>query len=215
MKQKQKILIIAVLSLIILFVVAGKLYKNQQYTNEATSIANNASSLIRSTAIKKGPDDAKVKIVEFFDPACGTCASFYPLVEEILQKNEGKIQLIMRYAPFHKGSMDVVRILEAARAQNKFFQTLEVLFTYQSTWANGHAANMESVWRLLPRAGLDIDVLVQDLRDPKIDATIKQDLDDIETLGIHQTPEYFVNTRPLVKFGFKELVELIDEELRK
>ena len=37
------------------------------------------------------------------------------------------VGLVLRYAPFHEGSDKVVAILEAARRQSKFWETLEVL----------------------------------------------------------------------------------------
>ena len=33
-----------------------------------------------------GNEDAKVQLVEFFDPACETCALFHPHVKEIMKK---------------------------------------------------------------------------------------------------------------------------------
>ena len=37
-----------------------------------------------------GNEDAKVQLVEFFDPACETCALFHPHVKEIMKKMRGK-----------------------------------------------------------------------------------------------------------------------------
>jgi len=213
MNKKQKIVIISVMSIIILFTLAGRLYKNQQYENETKNIRENSSSLIRDYSVKKGSDDAKVKLVEFFDPACPTCANFYPRVEHIIEKHKGKIQLILRYAPFHHGSKYVVKMLEASRRQGKFFQTLEVIFANQGVWASGHEPQPEKIWALLPQVGLDIDKLVKDMEDPEIEDRINQDLADIEKLKIRQTPEYFVNGKPLEKFGFRQLEDLINSEL--
>ena len=51
------------------------------------------------------------------------------------------------------------------------------------------------------------------MKKPEIEALIKQDLEDIKTLGIKATPEFFVNGKPLTKFGMKELQDLIESQL--
>jgi 2-hydroxychromene-2-carboxylate isomerase len=65
----------------------------------------------------------------------------------------------------------------------------------------------------LPEAGIDIEKLKDDMKKPEIDALIKQDIADTKTLGVKATPEFFVNGKPLLKFGFKELQALIESEL--
>ena len=56
-----------------------------------------------------------MEIVEFFDPARGSCRAFYPHVKSILNANAQSVRLTLRYATFHNGSEYVVRVLEAAR----------------------------------------------------------------------------------------------------
>jgi len=46
-----------------------------------------------------------------------------------------------------------------------------------------------------------------------VDERIKQDIADTKTLGITKTPEFIVNGKPLKRFGYKELEELITSEL--
>jgi protein-disulfide isomerase len=211
--KKQKLVIFSTIGLILLFLVGGYIYKDQQFAKAAAEINSHSSSLVREYSPKKGNENAKVVLVEFFDPACGTCAQFHPFVDDIMQKNEGKIKLVMRYAPFHNGARAVVKILDAAKKQGRFWQTLDVVFKTQSLWKTGMTAHSEKLWKYLPQAGLDIDRLVKDLKDPKIDKHIDQDLADVKTLGVHQTPEFFVNGKPLKKFGYKELENLINSEL--
>jgi len=55
--------------------------------------------------------------------------------------------------------------------------------------------------------------LRDDMKKPEIDAIIKQDIADSKTLGVTKTPQFFVNGKPLIKFGYKELQELIESEL--
>ena len=193
--------------------IAGVLYKNYK-TNEFTSMSKEKAELFeRPYSWSVGNKDAKVHLVEFFDPACETCAQFHPLVKEIMKKNEGKIRLTLRYAPYHQGSDQVVKMLEAARKQGKFTQTLEMMFATQKYWASHHKPNPQILWQFLPKLGLDIDKLVKDMKDPSMDKLIAQELADAKALGATKTPSYFVNGKPLQKFGYQHLKDLIYSEL--
>ena len=124
MKQKN-IFIAATVLLIIAFIVGAFFYNNQKAEQAAQSARQNQMALVRSHSPSFGNADAPVHIVEFLDPACGTCRDFYPLVKELMAAHPGKIRLSVRYAPFHPGSDQVVKVIEAARKQGQFLQALE------------------------------------------------------------------------------------------
>jgi protein-disulfide isomerase len=152
-------------------------------------------------------------IVEFIDPACETCAAFYPMVKQMMAANPDKIRLVLRYAPFHNGSDKVVAMLEAARLQGKFWPALEALLANQAAWTANHRANPERAWKQVEGLGLNMEQMALDLMSPSIDSVIKQDLADAKTLNVTMTPEYFVNGRPLPSFGFEQLKGLVDQAL--
>ncbi len=54
-----------------------------------------------------------------------------------------------------------------------------------------------------------------ELTAPDLQQAVSQDREDANTLGVSQTPEYFVNGRPLPSFGFEELRQLVTDELSK
>ena len=49
---------------------------------------------------------------------------------------------------------------------------------------------------------------------PDVAQRIEQELKDAKTLKVTQTPEYFVNGRPLPSFGLEQLQTLVREELQ-
>ena len=162
-----------------------------------------------------GDPGAKVHVVEFMDPACETCAMFFPLVKQVMAENPGKIRLSVRQVAFHDGSDYVVRLLEASRKQDKYWQTLETLLESQEQWAPNHTVQPELVKVVISGLGLDLGQLAADMNSPEVTQRVQQDANDAVTMKVTATPEYFVNGRPLPSFGQQQLLTLINEELNK
>jgi len=214
MKQKT-LFIIAAVVLLVAFAGGTLVYKTQKSEQAAQSAESNGSALIRMHSPTLGNADAPVVIVEFFDPACETCRSFYPLVKQIMAANPDKIRLVLRYAPFHTGSDKVVAILEAARKQGKFWPALEAVLGSQADWAPHHTAEVALVWKHLNGLGLDMEQLQVDVTSPAIADIIAQDLADTRTLKVTMTPAFFVNRTPLLDFGYEPLKRLVDNALNE
>lgn len=212
MKQKN-IFIAAAALLILVFAGAAFLYQQQQAEAAAQRAQQNMTALVRSDAPSFGDASAPVHIVEFFDPACGTCREFHPMVKALMAQHPGKIRLSLRYAPFHPGSDAVVKLLEASRKQGKFEATLEALFARQNVWVQNHTAYPQLLGPLLAPLGLDLAQLQNDANTPEVSSVIARDLLDAKTLNVTMTPEYFVNGKPLPQFGFAELKQLVNEAL--
>jgi protein-disulfide isomerase len=116
--------------------------------------------------------------------------------------------------PFHKGSDYVVRVLDAARKQGKFWPALEALLTNQAYWTRNHTVQTEFVWKPLEGLGLNLDQVKTDMNAPGVAQRIEQELQDAKALKVTQTPEYFVNGRPLPSFGLEQLQRLVREEVQ-
>jgi len=203
----------ACLVLVLAFVFGSSYYKGQQAEKFGFLAQKNAELFVRDHSPTLGSDDAKVFIVEFMDPACETCAAFAPFIKQIMAANPGKIKLVLRYAPFHDGADNFVKILEAARMQGKYWETLDVMFKSQGVWASHHNYQPQRLWGFLPRAGVDVEQIKKDMHDPAIAKIIAQDMADVKTLNVQKTPGYFVNGKPLQVFGYRQLQHLIQSEL--
>ena len=160
-----------------------------------------------------GPADARVHIIEFLDPACEACAAFYPELKRIMAAYPGRVRLSVRHVPFHRGAEPVARMLEAARAQDKYVPALEALLASQDRWTRGHVANPDQALAILRGVGLDVDRLKRDMGSPEIMRRLALDMEAAKKLPISGTPEFFVNGRPLPSPGAKALDALIREEI--
>ena len=210
MKQKH-LVIFSAFFLLIAFVAGAMLYSSQKSDKALEAYRSDKSTFIRENVPTFGNPAAKVDIVEFLDPACGTCKEFYPLVKKLMAAHPDKIRLYVRYAAFHPGSDQVIKILEAAHRQGKFKETLEAVFASQEAWAPQHRPQPELVWNYIGGVGLDIRQLRHDMNLPEVEKTVTQGLADAKTLNVKATPEFFVNGKPLPSFGYDQLKNLVEE----
>jgi protein-disulfide isomerase len=209
--KRQTLFITAAIVLVAAFVAGGLVYRGMN-ADSAQALANEAR-LVRAYAPVEGPRSAKVDIVEFLDPACGTCSEFYPFVQRLIAANPGRVRVTVRYAPLHPHSDYVVKVIEAARKQGKWQEALEALFAAQSSWAPNHSPQPDLVWGVLGGIGLDLERARQDMNAADIAQNLAQDIADGQALKVTQTPEFFVNGKPMPSFGYEPLAKLVDDAL--
>lgn len=212
--SKKSIFISVAVILLLAFGLATFIYKNHLASQQGTSGPGKSAMFERQSAPIKGAVDAKVTIVEFFDPACETCADFYPLINQLIEKYPGKVRVMMRYAPLHKGSDEVVKMLEAAHLQGKFFPALELLFKNQRRWTINHVSQPNMARGILNGLALDHEKLTSDLSQEAVNKAVQQDIRDVQVFNIRATPEFFVNGKSLPSFGFKQLSQLVDKAVK-
>lgn len=211
MTRPKIVLSVTALTLVV-FAVAIFSWTQQQANSTSTTSYDN-SLLERPYSPSFGPENAKVTIVEFFDPACEACRAFYPFVKKVMNENPENIRLVLRYTAFHEGSDEVIRILEAARLQGIFKPVLETILARQPSWAAHGNPDLSIAWAAARDAGLDVKKAKKDIQEVEITNVLKQDTADVQALGIQKTPTFFVNGKALQTFGAQQLYDLIQIEL--
>lgn len=197
------------------FVAGTYLYQRNAQANHEAVVVSQSENLVRMHSPVLGPREAPVTIVEFFDPACETCRAFYPVVKDLMRQYPSDVRLVIRYAPFHQGSDQVVKLLEAARKQDRFVPVLESLLDTQPSWADHGTPRLELAFKAAAQAGLDMQRAQEDMAAPTMDALIQQDVHDLTALQVSKTPTFFVNGRALPSFGARQLAELVFQEVAK
>lgn len=210
-----KPIIVATIAALLLLIFGGAayLYRPNEAPQKEVAAVDPKSPLVRAHSVVIGKKNAPVTIVEFFDPACEACRAFHPYVKKILEKYSESVRVVLRYAAFHHGSEEAVRILEAARLQGVFAPVLEALLSAQPIWASHDAPNISKAWEAAASAGLDVSRARNDMLLPDITAVLIQDMEDIKTVGVRQTPTFYVNGKPLQSFGPDQLEELVRQEI--
>lgn len=229
MQKEIKILIVVAFIVIGAAILGANYYRNSiQNVSVATNSSSNtpkpdAPQLIRPDSPSIGPADAKVTLVEFYDPECETCAEFSPLVKKILKDHEGKIRYVARFMPLHPNSLTAATFIEAAGEQGKYWEAQKMLFEKQPEWGTKHGAPPTApaipINQLFDKyateLGIDRAKASVAINQKRFDAKIAQDKKDGQGFGARKTPSFFVNGRLLTDFGEPQLRKLIEDEMKK
>lgn len=196
-----------------IFAGGAYLYSESSTGTAPAPIAAEDSQLVRTYSPVLGPATAPVTIVEFFDPSCEACRAFYPTVKQIMATYPDQVRVVIRYTPFHPASEEAVRILEAARKQDKFQRVMEWLLQNQEQWGADSNPQATRAWELAAEVGLDLAKARQDAVTEEVNAVIAQDVADVQAVGVTGTPTFFVNGKPLPSFGRQQLEDLVKSEV--
>ena len=217
MTSKQRAVLVGAAATLMVggFFLGASIFKSQRAERlaEIGKTATVENEFVRGYSQRLGVPDAKVVLVEFFDPGCEACAALSPHVKAVVDAHPGQVQLVLRYIPLHQGADVAVKILEAARKQGKYWETLQMMFATQSEWASHHHPAPQKLGPYLPGLGLDVNRLQLDMQGMDIAHILQQDIADAQTLGVRKTPTFFVNGKPLPRFGLRELQELVASEV--
>ena len=212
---RRSIVILTTLLAAAVFAGSAFLYDRYNASRAGVASASLGDQLIRPHSPIIGPTDARVSIVEFFDPSCEACRAFHPILKQILAEFPKDVRLVLRYTPFHEGSDEAVRILETARLQGKFEPILEALLARQPEWADHGAPDLNKAWEFARSAGLDVERARRDANLNEITLVLMQDIADVKSNNIRRTPTFFVNGKPLPSFGAQQLYDLVASEVRR
>ncbi len=213
--SRSALVAVAIAVLVLALGAATFLYESDSAESMQADAEARQAALASDHSPTLGDPGAKVHVVEFLDPACETCALFYPMVKQWVAEVPGEIRLSIRHVAFHTGADYAVRILEASRKQDKYWQTLEALLSSQRQWTEHHTVQPDRIGPAIADVGLNMEQLMADMNAMDVLLRIEKDKKDSITLRVSATPEYFVNGRPLPSFGRQQLADLVREELSK
>jgi protein-disulfide isomerase len=159
----------------------------------------------------RGAADAPVTIALFTDFQCPYCAKIVPLLDQVLEKNKGKVKLAFKNFPLnnHQFARKAAAAALAAGKQGKFWELHDRLFQ------NYNRLNDQVVQEQAQQLGLDIQKFNKDMNDPQIMQVINQDMQDGAKAGVRGTPTLFVNGSLLRNTNLEGFQAAIDKELEK
>jgi protein-disulfide isomerase len=174
------------------------------------------TNLAANHSFSYGPENAKVTVVEFFDPECESCSAVSPYIKKEMKFYEGKVRWVFRYMPYHFNSKTAIAVLESARKQNLFLESMELLFTTQKKWGEKQVSMKNEIIEIVSRVpSMDKQRLLAELENPAIQQIIEQDAQEGKMAGVKGTPTFFVNGVILERLDLDGLIARINAELAK
>ena len=168
-------------------------------------LAENTAAVFRSSAdFVLGNPKGDITVVEFFDYNCGWCKR---AVADLmtLTKADPKVRVVLKEYPIFGGPPSVLaaRAALASIRQGKYWEFHAALMREkQVTEAN--------LFVVAERVGLNVARLKADMADPKIEQTIKQNVELGQGLGIEGTPGFLVDARVNVGYvpadGLRQMI---------
>jgi protein-disulfide isomerase len=161
----------------------------------------NSQELVRlARGVKKGPDDAPIRILVFSDYTCPACRQFTTTVEPGLRQDfidAGRVQLVYHDFPLgggaHQWGFVAARAARCAEEQNKFWEYHDLLFNKQSEWTysqNMPTRQLENYAGELNLDGRAFDACLKSDRHQDL-VTANKALGD--QLGVRGTPTLFMS----------------------
>jgi protein-disulfide isomerase len=167
-----------------------------------------------------GSPTATVKLEEFADFQCGSCAAAHPAMNEIKSMYGSRIHFIFRNFPLeipaHDKSYDAAVAAEAAGMQNKFWDMQNLLFTNQQAWTKD--PNYRQTWKeYAQRIGLDVSKWENDMAGIVAKGRVDEDIKRGKGLSVNATPTLYINGSAVdvSQMKVESLKQLIDAELNK
>ncbi len=181
--------------------------------NEKANIA-----LVSAKDITNGDSKAKVTLVEYSDFQCPACASYYPLVKQLLEEYKGNIYFVYRMFPLtniHPNAHISAQAAYAAYKQNKFFEMEDFLFTNQKDWAQNSDPRSTFI-DYARKLKLDLKKFEADMNSDEAKNYVNDFENESTSEGMNSTPTFILNGIKISNpAGYEEFKKLINNELNK
>ncbi len=191
------------------------LLRGEMYDMSTDPFAVNRAKAHLEGNPSKGPEDARVTLVEFSDFQCPHCRELY----EALKAVEAKYpQVRIVYKDFPLNSIHPWAQTAALGGRCAFEQSPAAFWkVHDSIFDNQDVLSTENVWDKLvefaTQAGLNADTFKACLSSPDAQKAVDANRADGVALDVNSTPTVYVNGRPLIGGDVETLDRFIDFEL--
>ncbi len=176
----------------------------------SASSLEDAGQMVRPDSYRKGNVNGKVTLVEFGDYQCPACKAAEPEVTKIVEDYSEKLNFVFRHFPLpsHSYSQVVATAVEAAGAQEKYWEMHSKLFETQDEWASASIGRIVDLMvGYATEIGIDAERFRTALVERQFDEKIGRDLADAEKIGVSSTPSFYVNGNKVDLSGLRQAID--------
>lgn len=160
---------------------------------------------------RKGPDNAKVTVVEFADFQCPACADAYKTMKRLRTDFGDRIQIVFKNYPLdsscnpgmnralHPHACTAAILSRCAGRYGDFWQLHDKIFD------NQRRISAENLQNWAKQAGLSDGQIEECMNAADIKDKIKDDINQANALGLTGTPTIFINGAKVNARGYEDL----------
>ncbi|MGB3373941.1 MAG: thioredoxin domain-containing protein [Microbacterium sp.] len=220
MKPAVKISLVTIAVAMVLMLVALFSVLNNQNSKEPPTLGDSASAsavMRESSHVLDDGGEGAVTVVEFLDFECEACGAFYPVVESLRTKYEGKLTYVVRYFPIpgHLNSRNAAVAAEAAARQGRLEDMYHRLFETQADWGEAQESRADVFRGFAAGLGLDMAAYDKAVADPATVERVDVDFNDGQALGVNSTPTFYVDGEKVELKRFDDLENAISAALER
>ena len=160
----------------------------------------------------KGPEGAKITLIEFSDFQCPFCNRVTPTLEQVRKVYGDDVRIVFKHLPLriHPQAPLAHAAAEAAKSQGRFWEMHDLIF------ANQRELREDKYIEYAGQIGLDVDRFKRDLKSRELKQRVDADVAEAARLGVTGTPGFFINGKFVSGAKpFSEFKRHIDAELAK
>ena len=159
-----------------------------------------------------GPKNAKVTVVEFFDYNCGFCKTSSDWLKGVMEKHPKDVRIVFKELPILDGrtktSRNAAKAALAAARQGKYTTIHFSLMAERSL-------TEDRVFQIAEKAGLDIEKLKKDMKDPELDRQLQDGLLLANRIpSLTGTPFFVINDDFIAGADAKALDAMLEKALK-
>lgn len=160
----------------------------------------------------QGAINAPVVIVMFSDFQCPACAATHPVLKSVIAGYKDRVRFVVRDFPLetiHENAFRAAQAANAANAQGKFFEYVELLYNNQDS------LDTASLKEFASKIGLDRKRFDEDLDSGKFAEEVRKDMAEGVSYGITSTPTIFINGVKVRHLSAEDFKKAIERALKK
>lgn len=147
------------------------------------------SSLVQFEDVTKGPADASVTVVEYFDPNCPHCKTFHKTMKKLVAEYKEEVRFVYKPFPLRGSSLPEIQALYAAHKEGKFTEMLEAQYARQGR----SGITEQDLQEIASEIGMNPDVLMSRIKDKKYRKQVVEQRKRAIEIGVQSTPTVLIN----------------------
>ncbi len=190
--------VLAVTVVIVAGVMSGGFSTAVNSTTTPAGFVATTVPAIASVDWTRGNPKASVTVVEYADYECPACATWAPIMSQLVQNFSSTVLFAFRNFPLysiHPDAQISAQAAEAAGLQGKYWEMHDLLYQKQNEWVTASLDTVVSQYfdGYAASLGLDVNKFNQDIRSSTVTAKIAVDVASGNAASVGHTPTFFLN----------------------